>query len=164
MITERRSCVDLPSGDSVLGHEYGLMTYSTDNLGDDIQSHATRALLPQVDHLIDRDRLAQFRAQDNVKVVCNGWFSHYPENWPPSSRIEPLLIAMHLNQGNSALGIPTAKYFCIPRTPNISRFTDPSALVIWRRSAFSNRQEFRPISPDASLSRCDRAASRSGTI
>jgi hypothetical protein len=73
----------------------GLLSYfNTGNLGDEIQSLAVERLAPRIDLLLDRDRLSEFKAPKGhkVKLVCNGWFSHHPQCWPPSSNIEPLLI------------------------------------------------------------------------
>ena len=36
--------------------KYALYKYSTENIGDEIQSIAARRFLPQVDYYIDRDR------------------------------------------------------------------------------------------------------------
>jgi hypothetical protein len=87
---------------------YGLLTYhNTENLGDEIQSIAVRRFLPTIDAEIDRDRLASFQPDDGrrYKVVCNGWFSHCPAEWPPSQAIEPLLISIHISRSRSTQGI-----------------------------------------------------------
>lgn len=90
---------------------FGLLAYKTDNVGDDIQSIAARAHIPDPDYLIDRDLLAHFEAPEDVKVVCNGWYSHYPANWPPAPKIKPLLVSMHISQGISASGLIASRYF-----------------------------------------------------
>lgn len=79
---------------------YGLLKYhNTENLGDEVQSIAVRRFLPAVDIEIDRDRLASFEPVDEqrYKLVCNGWFSHCPTEWPPSKFIDPLLISVHIS-------------------------------------------------------------------
>ena len=75
---------------------YGLLTYSTNNLGDDIQSLAAQQFLPRVDTFIDRDRLDKYRDGKFTALICNGWWTHRPATWPPPPAIEPLLISLHV--------------------------------------------------------------------
>lgn len=80
---------------------YGLLTYHTENVGDEIQSLAANRFLPQVDYYFDRDNIDATKIKDGekVKLIMNGWHTHHPENWPPkNSAIEPLLIALHVEQ------------------------------------------------------------------
>lgn len=75
---------------------YGLLSYSTQNIGDEIQSLAAKAFLPQVDLHIDRERIHEASVfKGSVKLIMNGWFCHRPDLWPPTTVIEPLLISMH---------------------------------------------------------------------
>lgn len=78
--------------------KFGLFRYETYNLGDEIQSIAASQFLPRVDYLIDRDKTSHFKSDNGelVKVIMNAWYSHWPENWPPSSDIDPLLTSMHI--------------------------------------------------------------------
>jgi hypothetical protein len=80
--------------------DFGLLSYSTDNIGDDIQSLAARQFLPRVDRLIDRDHIGSFEGARPTKVICNGWFMHSrgeggTYHWPPGSSIRPLFVAFH---------------------------------------------------------------------
>ena len=77
---------------------YGLMEYATNNIGDDIQSIAARQYLPRVDCRIQRDYLNLYRGP-KTKLILNGWFSHKPENWPPSPDIDPLFVSFHISDG-----------------------------------------------------------------
>jgi hypothetical protein len=82
-----------------MARKFGLLIYdNTNNLGDEIQSIAARSLLPLVDYSIDRERLNNFSSStgDKVAIILNGWFLHYPENWPPSESLWPLLISFHV--------------------------------------------------------------------
>ena len=74
-----------------------LLTYSRShfNLGDYIQSLAARQFLSSVDHLISREQLGAYRGPP-TKLILNGWFTHEPDNWSPSSAITPLLVSFHL--------------------------------------------------------------------
>ena len=82
------------------GMIYGLLSYETTNLGDQIQSIAARQFLPQVDVLLNRDALDLDSAPNGahrVHAILNGWFLEHPEHWPPHPRIRPLLLSMHLD-------------------------------------------------------------------
>lgn len=83
----------------------GLMIYHSDfnpcgydffNVGDYIQSLATKQFFEEIDIYIDRENLHKYQGED-LKLIMNGWYMHNPENWPPSGKINPLLIAFHLN-------------------------------------------------------------------
>ena len=81
--------------------KYGLLSYKTENLGDEIQSIAARRFLPRIDYYFDRDDIdaTKIKAGDKVKLIMNGWYTHRPENWPPKNpAIEPLLVAIHVEQ------------------------------------------------------------------
>lgn len=75
---------------------YGLLTYSTTNLGDDIQSIAAQQFLPRVDIHVDRDMLDEYHDTIPTAVICNGWWTHRSTTWPPPPSIKPLLISMHI--------------------------------------------------------------------
>jgi hypothetical protein len=91
--------------------KFGLFSYETFNLGDEIQSLAASQFFPSVDVFVDRDQSSSFVSDDGVpvKMIMNGWHSHWPENWPPSSDIIPLLLSMHLTQTWSSSGTIPAK-------------------------------------------------------
>lgn len=77
---------------------FGLLAYpGIANLGDAIQSLAAQQFLPQVDVLIERERISACPDDQSapVKVILNGWFMHSPDHWPPHQAIEPLLLSMH---------------------------------------------------------------------
>jgi len=76
--------------------KYGLLTYRTENIGDEIQSIAARQFLPRVDVYVERDSLNNVVSDEKIKLIMNGWFTHKPENWPPSPDIEPLFISFHI--------------------------------------------------------------------
>lgn len=80
---------------------YGLFSYDTENLGDEIQSIAVRRFLPQVDYYFNRDDIDATITPDNkpIKLIMNGWYTHKPENWPPKNpNILPLLTSIHVDQ------------------------------------------------------------------
>lgn len=62
--------------------KYALYTYTTCNVGDEIQSIAARRFLPQVDYYVNRDELKDFHpdTDEEVKLIMNGWYSHKPWN------------------------------------------------------------------------------------
>jgi hypothetical protein len=75
-----------------------LLSYRTDNLGDDMQSIAARKFLPRVDRYVDREALDELGPADGerLRLVMNGWFCHRPDRWPPAPHVEPLLISFHV--------------------------------------------------------------------
>lgn len=81
--------------------KHGLMYYLSSsgpngmkNIGDYIQSVAADQFM-RADTLIEREALHVYSG-GKTKVILNGWFMHHPENFPPSSDIEPLFISFHL--------------------------------------------------------------------
>ena len=72
--------------------------FQSRNLGDEIQTLAALRLLPPVNDFINREGLNAPAWDDQRKLLLNGWFMHRPESWPPSDRIVPLLISMHITQ------------------------------------------------------------------
>ena len=79
-------------------YKYGLLKYSTINLGDEIQSIAARQFLPRVDCYLDRDHLNKVKSSKKIKLIMNGWFTEKPENWPPSPDIEPLFVSFSISR------------------------------------------------------------------
>lgn len=69
-------------------------------MGDEVQSLATADLLPRVDYYLPRENLDRNDINEPVKLVCNGWFMQYPQNWPPAENIIPLFISLHITQSN----------------------------------------------------------------
>ncbi|MUP36991.1 polysaccharide pyruvyl transferase family protein [Labilibaculum euxinus] len=84
--------------------KFGLLVYwdKVRNIGDYIQSLAVRPFLPQVDSFVNRESLSAFSG-DEHKLILNGWYIHNPLNWPPSSRINPLIISFHISPKNKNL-------------------------------------------------------------
>jgi Polysaccharide pyruvyl transferase len=86
---------------------YGLLAYrNTENLGDEIQSIAARRFLPRVDMLVERDYLSllDVDGEEPVALICNGWLTHRPENWPPPDGVVPLLVSMHIAHPDVRVG------------------------------------------------------------
>ena len=80
----------------------GLLIYPSNeegifNIGDYIQSIATRQFLGSVDEYINREELNRERP-DEVALIANGWYMHHPENWPPNNKIKPHYVALHINK------------------------------------------------------------------
>ncbi|HEL2310123.1 polysaccharide pyruvyl transferase family protein [Streptococcus suis] len=77
--------------------KYALFSYSTENIGDEIQSIAASRFLPQIDYYINRDYMNDFKpdTDEQIKLIMNGWYSHRPQNFPlKNEQITPLLISM----------------------------------------------------------------------
>jgi hypothetical protein len=81
-----------------------LLKYSnTTNIGDNIQTLAVEQHIDQSYDLVDRDFLCEYSGEP-CAVVMNGWFTHEPQNWPPSPAIVPIFFGFHLSPS-------VAKYF-----------------------------------------------------
>jgi len=80
--------------------KYGLLKYDENkrffNVGDNIQSLAAKQFLPQVDKLLNREKLAEYKGE-KTKLIMNGWFTHNIHNWMPSDDIEPIFVSFHMN-------------------------------------------------------------------
>ena len=68
------------------------------NIGDYIQSLAAKQYLPdtQIPVLIDRDKIAYYNGQ-NIDLIANAWYWIHDGNIRFSDKINPLLVAVHLN-------------------------------------------------------------------
>ncbi|NQL61245.1 polysaccharide pyruvyl transferase family protein [Streptococcus suis] len=81
--------------------KYALFSYTTGNIGDEIQSVAASRFLPQIDYYVNRDYLNEFQydGEESIKLIMNGWYSHRPENFPlKNEKIDPLLISMFIDE------------------------------------------------------------------
>lgn len=79
--------------------KYAIMTYETArknfNIGDYIQSLAAAQYLPQIDYVLNREKLDEYDGEE-VKMIMNGWFMSHPEHWPPSPKIKAHPVAFHM--------------------------------------------------------------------
>ena len=80
-----------------------VMHKSSLNIGDDIQSLAAYRIIGNSNYILDRENLNNPELQDEIKLLCNGWFMEKPQNWPPSENIKPLFISMHITHNNNAI-------------------------------------------------------------
>lgn len=67
------------------------------NIGDYIQGLAARQFFEGKPVYVDRERMAEYGGEA-VKMIMNGWFMYNPSAWPPSEKIEPLLVSMHFTR------------------------------------------------------------------
>lgn len=68
------------------------------NVGDYIQSLAARQYFDHIDVFLNREELNEYKEEEMVKLIMNGWFMHCPMNWPPSDKILPLFVSFHINE------------------------------------------------------------------
>lgn len=69
--------------------------FENTNIGDYIQSLAAMQFYSKY-ITFHRDDLGIYEGEE-VRAIMNGWFTHRPENWPPSKKIHPLFVAFHIN-------------------------------------------------------------------
>lgn len=74
--------------------DYSLIGYSTDNLGDDVQSVASSRFLPETNRFINRENLWCYDGPE-TKVITNAFWLDSDKHFPPSDAIDPLLTSMH---------------------------------------------------------------------
>ena len=73
------------------------------NIGDYIQSLAGGIFFDTIDEYIDREKLAEYKSDtEKTRMIMNAWYMWFPENWPPSDDILPLLISMHISPINAS--------------------------------------------------------------
>lgn len=82
--------------------KYGLMVVSTGvnkkiNIGDYIQALAAQQFLPSTDVFLERETDLKKYDGEFIKMIMNGWYMNHPQNWPPSNKIIPLFVALHIN-------------------------------------------------------------------
>lgn len=80
----------------------GLLVVSTGvrgkvNIGDYIQALAAKQFIGEVDVFLERETELKSYEGDEVMMIMNGWYMNHPENWPPSDKIIPLFVALHIN-------------------------------------------------------------------
>lgn len=82
------------------------------NIGDYIQSLAARQFLIEPPVYLSREKLNEY-CGEKVKLIMNGWFTHEPQNWPPSKDIVPYFVSFHINSvAKDALLLPEGvEYF-----------------------------------------------------
>ena len=76
--------------------KYGLLTTSSVNIGDEVQSIATLRFLPHIDYVIHRERTNKFKTDLKVLCIMNNWWLWEKNSFPPSDSIQPLFVSFHL--------------------------------------------------------------------
>ncbi len=73
--------------------------YVCKNIGDYIQSVATRQYVYPIDQLIEQEEVDLYHSPDGrkIRLIMNGWFQWRSANWPPTDDICPLLVSMHIS-------------------------------------------------------------------
>lgn len=82
--------------DSTSAQKYGLLSYSSMNIGDEIQSIAAQRFLPRIDTLVHREQVNTFKSSTKTKLIMNAWWMWEPKRFPPSDSIDPLPISMYI--------------------------------------------------------------------
>ena len=79
--------------------KYGVLWASTVNIGDDIQTLAGINFLKKHginDYVfVDREELSDYNGEP-IKLVMNGWYMHNIKKFPPSDKIHPIFVSMHV--------------------------------------------------------------------
>ena len=79
--------------------KYGVLWASTINIGDDIQTLAAINFLKKHEIneyvFVDREELSEYNGEP-IKLVMNGWYMHNIKKFPPSDKIHPIFVSMHV--------------------------------------------------------------------
>lgn len=79
-------------------------TPSTKNLGDEIQIIAAQKFVDKYRvATVDRERLSDYDGP-RARIIMNGWYLHNSDNWPPSSKLEPLITSFHITDLKDSSG------------------------------------------------------------
>lgn len=83
------------------------------NIGDYIQSVAQEQFWHKIDCYVEREKLASFSSKETVNLIMQGWFMWIPEQFPPSSCINPFFISFHLTPlvADTLLSKESIEYF-----------------------------------------------------
>jgi exopolysaccharide biosynthesis predicted pyruvyltransferase EpsI len=80
--------------------KFAVMWASTNNIGDDIQTLAGINFLKKKGiteyTFIDREKLSDYNGEP-VTLIMNGWYMHNINKFPPSNKINPIFISVHIN-------------------------------------------------------------------
>lgn len=79
--------------------KYSLLSVSTPpriNIGDYVQALASSQFLPKVDSFIEREKLRDYDGEE-TNMIMNAYYMHDGTQWPPSPKINPLFVAVHIN-------------------------------------------------------------------
>lgn len=80
--------------------KFGILKYSSINIGDEVQSVAAMRFIPQINYYVQRERVDQFKAKngEKVKLFMNAWWMWDYKHFPPSDDIEPLFVSFHIRE------------------------------------------------------------------
>ncbi len=83
-------------------NKFGIVVCKADhspikNIGDYMQSLAALQFVPKNQAtFIERESLNEIDSKEIIHTIMNGWFMIKPENFPPSSSINPLFVSFHV--------------------------------------------------------------------
>ena len=113
-------------------YKFALLNYSTENIGDEVQSIAARRFLPRIDEYVDRDKLAEWEPNQPTKLIMNGWYNRDPKGWPPknSELLKPLLTSIHVSVKDDAVREAFETTESLDYQKKIERYELNEALVL----------------------------------
>ena len=76
--------------------KFASYSYTTKNIGDEMQSLANIQYLPRIDYFLDRDNITQYSSYPNITLIGNGWYT-YNKEWNIPDNIDPIFVAFHGN-------------------------------------------------------------------
>lgn len=80
---------------------FAKLAYSTNNLGDDIQTLATLPFLGEEPVPFDRDHLRSVKSDQKYFLIMNGWWAANPHDaFPPAECFIPIFIGFHIAENH----------------------------------------------------------------
>lgn len=67
------------------------------NIGDVFQALAAKDHLQQVDVVLDREALPNYKDIGDLVLIANGWYMHDYKNFPPPTNITPVYSSVHFS-------------------------------------------------------------------
>jgi hypothetical protein len=72
-------------------------SYTTKNIGDDVQTLAAMEHVGSPAYFVDRERPQLFKHRPPSFLVANGWYMHRIQNFVPPPNITPFYVSFHVN-------------------------------------------------------------------
>lgn len=77
---------------------FGILTYNSINIGDEIQSLAAMRFLPRIDSYVYREKINLFKPSIKTKLLMNAWWMWKPENFSIDKNVDALFTSVHIRE------------------------------------------------------------------
>lgn len=77
---------------------FGILTYNSINIGDEIQSLAAMRFLPRIDSYVFREKINLFKPSVKTKLLMNAWWMWKPEYFSIDKNVDALFTSVHIRE------------------------------------------------------------------